>query len=151
MVAGNLYFYIHTTDFPAGEIRGQLLLVNYETDEDGVRTISLAELLNETQEPDPTSDSDATGFGTVDIPVAADGTVTYSSSLDVSGLVESDLLTPMPGVVGQDVIDNTIEVDTLISIEDVILAPQEQDIEGAIAGAPFVFDGQTFNDLDDGD
>ncbi len=188
-INNRLYYNIHTTDFPSGEIRGQLLLQSDITDPStGVRTITLAGPLDASQEPGSTSDSLATGEGTVVITVDG-GTVTYSNDLTVSGLATSDLL-PVAGVssihlhnaeagtngpvitdliqdAGGDVNGNaadpaadtgdgdvfveTIETDQLISIENVILSPEAQDIEGAIAGGPFVFDGQTFNDLDDGD
>ncbi len=187
-VAGNLYYNIHTNDFNGGEIRGQLLLQSDETDSaTGIRTITLAGPLDASQEPGPTSDSLATGEGTVVITV--DGSsVTYSSDLTVSGLATSDLL-PVAGVsaihlhnaaagangpvitdlvqdAGGDINGNTAgagdtgdgnvfaettETDQLISIENVILAPEIQVVEGTIAGVPGIFNGQTFNDLDDGD
>ena len=86
---------IHTSDFPGGEIRGQLL-VQSDTTEQGVRTIVLAATLDAAQEPGPLSDSEATGQGLVTIVVDGD-TVTYSSSLTVSGLNQADLL-PVAGV-----------------------------------------------------
>ena len=98
-VAGNLYFNIHTTDFPAGEIRGQLAVTSDQTDAEGVRTIVLEGALDASQEPGPTSDSEATGFGTVTITVDADGNATYSSTLEVTGLAEADLQSPGPGAV----------------------------------------------------
>ncbi|MEM1383144.1 MAG: spondin domain-containing protein [Pseudomonadota bacterium] len=94
-VADNLYYNIHTTDFPGGEIRGQLLLQS-DTVEDGVRVIVLTATLDAAQEPGPTSDSEATGTGTVVI--VDDGTsVIYSSELEVTGLSTADLL-PVAGV-----------------------------------------------------
>ena len=96
-VAGNLYYNVHTNDFNGGEIRGQLLLDTDVTDADGVRTITLNASLDAAQEPGPTSDSAATGSGTVVITVAADGSVSYSSELSIEGLATSDLL-PVAGV-----------------------------------------------------
>ncbi|MEM9213343.1 MAG: spondin domain-containing protein [Cyanobacteria bacterium P01_F01_bin.150] len=97
-VAGNLYFNVHTNDFNGGEIRGQLsTVVSDTTDGSGVRTIVLSATLDAAQEPGPTSDSTATGTGEVTLVVAADGTVTYSSNLSISGLATSDLL-PVAGV-----------------------------------------------------
>lgn len=97
-VAGNLYFNVHTNDFNAGEIRGQLdTVVSDTTDGSGVRTIVLSASLDAAQEPGPTSDSTATGTAQVTLVVAADGTVTYSSDLSISGLATSDLL-PVAGV-----------------------------------------------------
>ena len=98
-VAGNLYYNIHTSDFPGGEIRGQLL-VDSDVTEHGIRTIELSGGLDAAQEPGPLSDSEATGEASVTIVHnLATGEVTYSSVLDVSGLNEADLQTPIPGVV----------------------------------------------------
>ncbi|MEM8698337.1 MAG: CHRD domain-containing protein [Pseudomonadota bacterium] len=98
-VAGNLYYNIHTADFPGGEIRGQLLFQSESVDGD-LRTIELAGGLDAAQEPGPTSDSEATGFATLTIVEnLITGEVTYSSDLSVTGLNEADLLTPVPGVV----------------------------------------------------
>ncbi|MDM3871337.1 CHRD domain-containing protein [Porticoccus sp. W117] len=141
-VAENLYYNIHTNDFPGGEIRGQLLL-DSDTTVDGVRTIVLSASLDSAQEPMDASDSDATGTGTVTIVVAADGSVTYSSELSVDGITSADLL-PVAGVssihlhnapagsngpvisdivqdagggVDGDVFDEVVETDTLTSVE----------------------------------
>lgn len=92
---GNLYFNIHTTDFPGGEIRGQLELGTIKV-ADGVKTITLNAVLDSAQEPGGTSDSDATGRGTVVITVE-DGDVSYSSSLTVNGIDSASLL-PVAGV-----------------------------------------------------
>jgi len=98
-VAGNLYYNIHTSDFPGGEIRGQLL-VDSDVTEHGFRTIELSGGLDAAQEPGPLSDSEATGEATVTIVQnLTTGEVTYSSVLDVTGLNEADLQTPIPGVV----------------------------------------------------
>lgn len=98
-VQGNLYYNIHTSDFPAGEIRGQLL-VDSDVTENGIRTVSLSGGLDAAQEPGPTSDSEATGEATVVITQnLSTGEVTYSSELSVVGLNEADLNTPIPGVV----------------------------------------------------
>ncbi len=184
-----LYYNIHTNDFPGGEIRGQLLVQSDDTDEAGVRTITLNADLDGAQEPNGASNSQATGTGTVVITVDGD-TVTYSSDLSVSGIATSELL-PVAGVsaihlhnaeAGQNgpvitdivqdaggdvngatanaandtgdgnVFTETTEVDQLISIENIILNEGGQEnIEGAIAGVPGRFNGQIFNDLDDGD
>ncbi|MCG8652209.1 MAG: spondin domain-containing protein, partial [Pirellulales bacterium] len=94
-VAGNLYYNIHTVDFPGGEIRGQLLLESDLT-EDGIRTIVLTASLDSSQEPDNASDSDATGSGRVTI-VVDGANVTYSSELTVDGIRVGNLL-PVAGV-----------------------------------------------------
>lgn len=98
-VAGNLYFNIHTAEFPGGEIRGQLL-VDSDVTEGGFRTITLSGRLDASQEPGPTSDSTATGEGSlVIVQEVHTGAVTYSSELSIVGLNEADLQTPIPGVV----------------------------------------------------
>ena len=95
-VANNLYYNIHTSDFGGGEIRGQLMLTSDVTSAAGVRTITVQASLDAAQEPGPTSDSTATGQGTVVITVNGN-TVEYTSDLTVSGLAPSDLL-PVAGV-----------------------------------------------------
>lgn len=97
-LAGNLYYNIHTADFPGGEIRGQLEVVS-DTGTGHDRVIELAGSLDASQEPGPTSDSAATGDATLTIRFNEDGDVVYSSELSVTGLNEADLLTPVPGVV----------------------------------------------------
>ncbi|WP_160116440.1 calcium-binding protein [Ruegeria sp. AU67] len=98
-VLGNLYYNIHTADLPGGEIRGQLL-VDGDVTENGIRTVTLSGGLDASQEPGPTSDSEATGNATVVITQnLATGEVTYSSELSVGGLNVADLNTPIPGVV----------------------------------------------------
>lgn len=89
-VAGNLYFNVHTNSFPGGEIRGQLS-VQSDVMVDGVRTIILTASLDGAQEPDNTSDSQATGDAIVTIVVDGPST-TYSSSLAIDGITTSDLL-----------------------------------------------------------
>ena len=95
---GNLYYNIHTADFPSGEIRGQLTVVS-DTGTGHDRVIELAGALDASQEPGPTSDSEATGTATLTISFNEAGEVLYSSELTVVGLNEADLLTPIPGVV----------------------------------------------------
>ena len=90
---GNLYFNIHTSDFPGGELRGNLTeLVSDET-VDGIRTLVVrADLNGESEVQDPPVETDASGTGTVTFVVAADGSVTYSTDISVSGLNTDDLL-----------------------------------------------------------
>ena len=95
-LAGNLYFNVHTNDFGAGEIRGQLDTIVSDETVDGVRTIVLSASLDASQEPGPTSDSEATGSATVTIVVDAEGNITTSTDLDITGLAVSDLL-PVAG------------------------------------------------------
>jgi Ca2+-binding RTX toxin-like protein len=174
-VAGNIYFNIHTSEFPSGEIRGQLGVVSDVTDADGVRTIVLEGGLDASQEPGPpvgtASDSEATGFATVTITVAADGTVTYSSTLDVEGIAPSELISlgavsaihlhnapaGLNGDVVQDfivdagnagpalpftVVDPVTETDTLDSIEEFILSDDNDSFISNGAGAQTVFGGE---------
>lgn len=96
--AGNLYFNVHTNDFNGGEIRGQLDTIASDVPtEGGGRVLTLTAQLDAAQEPGPTSDSEATGEATVVITVAADGSITYSTDLSITGLATSDLL-PVAGV-----------------------------------------------------
>lgn len=90
-----LYFNIHTQSFPGGEIRGQLLLQSDVTD-NGIRTITLAASLDSAQEPNDSSDSTATGTGTVTI-VDDGNQVTHASTLTVDGISTADLL-PVAGI-----------------------------------------------------
>jgi len=170
-VAGNIYFNVHTADFTGGEIRGQLGVVSDITDADGVRTIVLEGGLDASQEPDPTSDSEATGFATLTITVDADGNATYSSTLDITGLATSDLISlgavsaihlhnapaGENGPVVQDFIvdagnptgpalpfsvtEPVIEVDTLQSIEEFILSDDNDVFTATGAGSQTVFGG----------
>ena len=93
---GNLYFNVHTNDFNAGEIRGQLDTVVDNT-VGGNGTIVISGGLDASQEPGPTSDSEATGTGSVTINVVGGVAESYSLDLDISGLATSDLL-PVAGV-----------------------------------------------------
>lgn len=98
-VQGNLYYNIHTAEFPAGEIRGQLLI---DTDMTGgdILTVTLSGSLSAEQEPGPTSDSKVTGDATAVITQnPATGEVSYSSELSVVGRNEAALNTPIPGEV----------------------------------------------------
>lgn len=151
--AGNLYFNVHTDEFPGGEIRGQLAITSDNRDDAGVGTIVLEGILNSAQEPMDASDSAASGFGTITITVDAMGNATYSGSLSVDGIAVSELMTVGPfsaihlhnapagenggvlqdfvtdaggdvngATMSGDVFDEVVEVDTLTSIENVLLA-----------------------------
>ena len=177
-VAGNIYFNVHTADFPGGEIRGQLdTVVSDMTDADGVRTIVLTGDLDAAQEPAPaTSDSEATGTSTTTIVVAADGSVTYSTELDITGLATSDLISlgevsaihlhnapaGVNGPVVQDVLVDAgnptgpalpfsvtqpvVETDTLESIEEFILS-DDNDVFTATGAASQTVDGGAGDDI----
>ncbi|MGS2724031.1 beta strand repeat-containing protein [Porticoccus sp. GXU_MW_L64] len=171
--AGNLYFNIHTNDFNGGEIRGQLdTVVSDNTAQDGTRTLVLSATLDAAQEPGPTSDSEATGEGTLTIIVAPDGSISYSADLSVTGLATSDLL-PVAGfsaihihnnvrgengpvvldvvqdaggdVNGSDVFVEVTETDTLTSIENII-GSDDGDSITATGSAANVFDGRGGDD-----
>ena len=180
-VAGRLYYNIHTAEVPSGAIRGQLTLTSDTTDGAGVRTIVLNASLDAAQEPDNSSDSQATGQGTVVITVDGDN-ITYSSELSVQGLTAGELM-PVAGfsaihlhnaeagvngpvitdivqdaggdingaTADGDVFAETFEVDTLISIENVILAGDETEVDGQVAGDAAFFNGNSFVSVDDGD
>ncbi len=99
-VAGNLYYNIHTADFPAGEIRGQFTVESDVMDSHDTRVITLTAELDAAQEPGPVSDSDATGTATLTILFNPEtGEASYSSELTVTGLNEADLISPVPGAV----------------------------------------------------
>ncbi|MEX0371478.1 MAG: CHRD domain-containing protein [Tateyamaria sp.] len=136
-LAGNLYYNIHTADFPGGEIRGQFEVVSDEGDGHG-RVIELLATLDASQEPGPTSDSDATGTATLTISVdEATGQVVYSSELTVVGLNEADLQTPVPGVVSAIHLHNApagingpIAQDTLVDAGATIDADDPTGVSG---------------------
>ena len=174
-VAGNIYFNIHTSEFTGGEIRGQLAVDSDVTDASGVRTIELSGLLDAAQEPNDASDSEATGSATLTITVAADGTVTYSSVLDVEGIAPSELISlgavsaihlhnapaGVNGPVVQDfivdagnagpalpftVVDAVTETDTLESIEEFILS-DDNDVFTATGAASQTINGGDGDDV----
>ena len=90
--AGNLYFNIHTAQFPGGEIRGQIDEVISDKTVGGTRVLTLAANLDAAQEPDDASDSAATGEATVKIIVDPEGNATYSVDLVVNGIAIDDLI-----------------------------------------------------------
>ncbi len=91
-VAGNLYFNIHTSDFPTGELRGQLSLVEDNRDAFGYGSVVFSSLLDGAQETPAPVDTDASGEATVVFTIAEDGSVNYTTDLSVSGLNQADLL-----------------------------------------------------------
>ena len=125
---GNLYFNVHTAEFPGGEIRGQLSVSSDET-VNGVRTITLNGSLDAAQEPNDSSNSEATGEGQVVITVAADGTVTYSSTLSISGISTSELQSPNPAAVSAIHLHNAPAGTNGPVVQDII-----QDAGGDTAG-----------------
>jgi len=178
--AGNLYFNVHTSDFPGGEIRGQLDTVVSDNTAAGVRTLVLSATLDASQEPNDASDSDAAGEATVTIVIDADGNATYSSDLAIEGINVDDLITLGNGALSAihlhnapagsnggvlqdvivdaggtttdfsvlsetDVIAEAVEVDQLISIENVVLS-DNNDVVNPAAGNQSV-DGGAGDDV----
>ena len=91
--AGNLYFNVHTADFPGGEIRGQLDNVLLDVRQaNGFRILCLTAELDGAQEPDNASDSTATGQAFVKIIVLPQGQAFYVASLTVEGIAVDDLI-----------------------------------------------------------
>lgn len=86
-IAGNIYFNVHTTEFPSGEIRGQLEFVS-DVKEGGFRVVTLTSVLNGAQEVPAPTDSPAVGEATVTFRLDSRGrVVSYETDLNVSGLV----------------------------------------------------------------
>ena len=136
-LAGDLYYNVHTADFPGGEIRGQLFVVS-DTGRGHDRVIELAGSLDAAQEPGQTSDSEATGEATLTISFNEQGDILYSSELSVTGLNEADLQTPVPGAVSAIHLHNApvgtngpIVQDTLVDAGGVIDAAAALGISGA--------------------
>lgn len=90
-IAGNLYFNFHTTDFPSGELRGQLELVTDNRDSNGVGTVEFAANLSGDQEV-PSVETDASGIATTTFTVGLDGSVAYSTVALLLGINQADLL-----------------------------------------------------------
>lgn len=89
-IAGNIYFNVHTSAFPSGEVRGQLELVSDVT-EHGTRTVTLSAALDGDQEVPAPTDTPATGTADVVFTVSPSGEISYETDLDVSNL-QGDLL-----------------------------------------------------------
>ena len=178
--AGNLYFNVHTSEFPGGEIRGQLDTVVSDETVDGVRTLVLSATLDAAQEPNGASDSDATGEAVVTVVIDAEGNASYSSDLAIEGINVDDLITLGNGALSAihlhnapagenggvlqdvivdaggtttdfsvlsetDVVAEVVEVDQLISIENVILS-NNNDVSLAASGDQSI-DGGAGNDI----
>lgn len=91
-VAGNIYYNLHSSDFPAGEVRGQLTLVSDDRDENGYGDVTFTSILNGDNEvQDPAVETDAEGTATITFTVANNGDVTYSTSIEVADFDEDRL------------------------------------------------------------
>ncbi|WP_282607709.1 spondin domain-containing protein [Pelagibius sp. Alg239-R121] len=91
-VDGNLYFNIHTSDFPSGELRGQLALAEDNRDAFGFGTVVFSAALDGAQETPAPVDTDASGEASVVFTLLEDGSIRYTTELSVSGLNQADLL-----------------------------------------------------------
>ena len=92
-VAGNLYYNFHTSDFVAGEVRGQLELTEDLRNADGVGEVVFTSNLNGEQEvQDEPVVTDASGIATTTFTVEEDGSIDYSVDLSLAGLNQADLL-----------------------------------------------------------
>ena len=92
-IAGNLYYNFHTTDFPGGELRGQLELVIDNRNAAGVgEVIFTSDLSGDQEVQDEPVITDASGIATTTFAVASDGSVDYSVDVSLNGLNQADLL-----------------------------------------------------------
>ncbi|MEO0763870.1 MAG: CHRD domain-containing protein, partial [Pseudomonadota bacterium] len=92
-LAGEIYFNAHSTDFPAGEVRGQLEVIADTRDGSGAGTVVFGAVLDGAQEvQDPAVETDSVGRGTVTFTVDENGVVTdYAVSLTVDGVTLDEL------------------------------------------------------------
>jgi len=89
--AGNIYFNIHSVNAPAGEVRGQLDVAEDNRNADGVGSVTYTATLTGAAEVPPV-DTEATGTGTVTFTIAEDGTVTYTTEIEIANF-DVDTLT----------------------------------------------------------
>jgi len=144
--ASNLYFNVHTSEFPGGEIRGQLSVSSDETVE-GVRTLVLDASLDAAQEPNDTSDSEATGTGQVTITVDADGNATYSSTLDIEGISPSELITLADGALSAIHLHNAPTGQNGPVLQDIIVDAGGDTSGLALSPEADTGDGDVFNEV----
>ncbi|MEM8672314.1 MAG: spondin domain-containing protein [Cyanobacteria bacterium P01_G01_bin.67] len=92
-IAGNLYYNFHTSDFAAGELRGQLELVADNRNAEEVGEVTFTSNLSGDQEvQDEPVITDAEGEATTILTSASDGSVDYSVDVSLNGLNQADLL-----------------------------------------------------------
>ena len=81
-LAGNIYFNVHSSTFPGGEVRGQLALVSDRRAADGTGAVTFNSTLSGANEV-PAVVTKANGLGTITFTVAPGGAVTYTTQIDV--------------------------------------------------------------------
>ena len=150
-LAGNIYFNVHSTDFPAGEVRGQLTLLADLRDESGAGSVIFGASLNGDEEvQDPPVVTESTGAGSVVFTTDQSGALSYDVSLTVRGVTLDDLtvlhLHNAPaGANGPVVVD---------LLADAGADPAANGVEGRFDGTPFdantLGDTLDLTDLDEG-
>ncbi len=90
--AGAIYFNAHSTDFPAGEVRGQLSELADTRDASGTGSVVFGALLDGGQEvQDPPVVTDAAGQGVVTFTVENGAVVSYTVSVTIRGVTLEEL------------------------------------------------------------
>ncbi|MEM6971223.1 MAG: CHRD domain-containing protein [Pseudomonadota bacterium] len=136
-----IYFNAHSTDFPAGEVRGQLAVIADTRGADGTGTVTFgAVLTGEEEVQDSPVETDAVGRGVVSFTVGPDGVVDYSVSLTVDG-VTLDALTVLHLHAAPAGANGPVVVDLL----------RDGGADPTANGEPGRFDGTAFNANDLGD
>lgn len=89
-LAGNIYFNVHSITFPGGEVRGQLTLVSDNRAANGTGSVTFNSTLSGANEVPPVT-TPAQGVGMITFTVAADGSVTYTTRIDLRDFDVSQL------------------------------------------------------------
>jgi len=145
--AGNLYFNVHTSDFPGGEIRGQLdTVVSDETvdtivvDAEGNATYSSSLSVEGINPDDLIPVGPFSAIHLHNAPAGQNGPVLQDIIVDAGGTP-----TDFSVLMSQDVLAEVVETDTLTSIENVILSDDNDSFSGA-GGGTDIIDGGSGND-----